>query len=98
MLRRFAKTALVGALLLSAGCSQFTWVGRSGGIDAEARDRGVKSVKSLERDYETQRYWAFWRHNIAGVNDSLHAGLHRVHEGIDRHFLNHSWRNPNAGY
>ncbi|MAE77739.1 MAG: hypothetical protein CMJ85_12830 [Planctomycetes bacterium] len=97
MLRRFAKIALVGALLLSTGCAEFTWVGRAGGIDEEARDRGVKSVSSLERDYETQRYWAFWRHNIDGVGSALGAGLHSVHESLDRHFLNHSWRSSGTG-
>jgi len=90
MLRRFAKTALVGLLLVGASCQGFTWTGRTGQVDAEATARGVKDVRSLERDYDTQRFWSKQRQNMNGRIDAFWNGLDRIVESVDRHGFNYS--------
>ncbi len=67
-------------------------------MDPESAARGVKDVQTLERDYNTQRYWAFWRHNLQGKWDSFYNGLHEIHRSFDRHLFNYDWDDPKARY
>lgn len=94
MMRRLAKTALLGALLLGVSCQDFSWTGRSGQVDEEAAARGVKDVESLEREYETQRFWANQRRNMDGRWRALGNGLERVGDTFDRHFFNYPRPKP----
>jgi hypothetical protein len=60
------------------------------------RPLGIKSVEQLRNEYDTQRYWAFWRDNLHGKWSSLGSGLSNIHETFDRHFMNYDWDAPNA--
>lgn len=96
MLNRLAKTALLGVLLLGASCESFTWTGRSGDVEAEAAERGVKDVETLRNDYDTTRFWARQRDHMAGRGRSLWNGLGRIVETFDRSLLNYSRDDPYA--
>lgn len=87
MRRRFQRTALAGVLLLGAACN-FTWTGRSGHIDEVAAARGVKDVETLERDYETQRFWSRRRQNMDRRVDALWWGIESTIDSLDRHLFN----------
>jgi hypothetical protein len=93
MIRQIARVGLLGCLLLSASCG-LTWTGRSDTVEAEAAERGVKDVGALEAEYESQRYWGFWRRNLSGKWNSFLDGLHHAHESFDRNFMNYSWNDP----
>lgn len=94
MLRRVSKFALMGLLLVGLSCNTFSWKGSGGGVDLEAAALGVKDVAALEREYDTQRYWSFWRRDLGGHWDAVLSGLHNFHESFDRHFLNYDWDTP----
>ncbi len=98
MIRRLSKHAFLALLLGGVSCQSFTWTGRGGQVDPEAAARGVKDVKALEREYETQRYWAFWRRNLQGKWDSFWSGLHEIHRSVDRHVFNYDWDDPKTRY
>jgi hypothetical protein len=38
--------------------------------------------------------WNFWKENAAGVVKSQRYHLNKVHQSLDRHFLNYDWDNP----
>lgn len=84
-MKRYTKLALVGVLALGASCSSFTWSGKKGNVDAEAAAKGVESVATLERKYDTERYWAFWRQDLDNHLAAIGRGLNNIHRSIDRH-------------
>ncbi len=92
---RLAKLTLPGVLLLAASCTSFSWTSRPI-ITEEQEAAGIKSVQELRNDYESQRYWAFWRDNLHGKWDSLGRRLSNLHQTFDRHFMSYDWDEPNA--
>ncbi len=93
-----SKLALMGLLFVCASCETFSWAGSGSKVDPEAAARGVKDVATLKRDYDSQRYWAFWRKNWDGTWETIGRDLHDFHRSFDRHALNYDWDDPTLGY
>jgi hypothetical protein len=95
MLRSSLRNALRVALLLvpclAASCSSFTWKGRGGDVDNDSAALGVKSVSQLKTEYETQRYWAFWRDNWDGRVNGIRRDFQNIRRTLDRHLFNYDW-------
>ncbi len=88
LLRRLAKTLVCATLLLTASCNTFSWQGR-GLVSDEQEALGVKDVKALERDYDTQRYWSSVRRDMSGRWAAASRGFDSIVESFDRNFLNY---------
>ncbi len=95
LIRHLAKGALCVALLLTASC-EFSWDGR-GIISEEQQELGVRDVDALERDYDTQRYWASVRERMDGRATAISDGMENIVRTFDRHFLNYDWDAPYLG-
>ena len=89
MIRSISKLAVVGLLVLGVSCSSFSWRGNGGDVDADAQAKGIKSVESLARDYENQRYWGFWQGVFSAHGQATVDGLHNIHMSFNRNFMNH---------
>jgi hypothetical protein len=79
---------------VAISCSSFTWKGREGVADPQAAARGIKTIDQLEEEYDSQRYWDFWRRNWDQRVGAIRRDLHEIHRGFDRHFFNYDWNDP----
>jgi hypothetical protein len=93
---KFRSLVLILATLpaVAVSCRSFTWKDRGGDMDAEASARGIKSVDQLEDEYDSRRYWDFWRLNWDQRVLAVRRDLHDLHRGFDRHFFNYDWNDP----
>ncbi|MEZ5990396.1 MAG: hypothetical protein R3F30_15030 [Planctomycetota bacterium] len=89
MISKLSKLALAAVLVAGVSCSSFSWRGAGGNVDEKAMANGVKSVDQLQRDYENQRYWGFWRGVMGAHAQAINDGLHNIHMTFNRHFMNH---------
>ena len=95
MLRSSLRSSLRLALLLvpclTASCRSFTWTGRGAGVDPESAALGVKDVRQLKNEYESERYWQFWRENWDGRVNAIRRDFQNIRRTMDRHLFNYDW-------
>lgn len=91
MLRSSLRFALLLVPCLTAACNSFTWTGRGAGVDADSAALGVKDVRQLKSEYESERYWAFWRENWDGRVNAVRRDFQNIRRTLDRHLFNYDW-------
>ena len=89
---------LLPLALLSFSCSSFTWQGQSAGVTEEQKERGLKDIATLTREYETENYWAGMRAKRDMLVNAWGRDFAAITTTIDRHLFNASPTDPSIAF
>jgi hypothetical protein len=92
-MRKLASILSLTAILGTA-CTWEPWHD----VPPEQAELGIKSVSTLQAEYESARSWSEVRGRMDGLTNALQRDLGNVFTTIDRHVFNYSPSDPSVNF
>ncbi len=89
---------LLALAIASSSCSSFTWRGLGSDLSEEDRERGIKDIGALTREYESETYWRGVRARRDMLVNAWGRDFRAISTLIDRHVFNASATDPSINH
>lgn len=95
---KLPAVALFASLALLTSCSTFSWKGQGSEVAPTDAARGIKDVPTLNKEYETEKFFAAVRRRMDGRSNAFGRDLDSITATIDRHLFNYSADDPYVNF